>query len=157
MNCPLYTLIPLYTIIRHLRVLEIVNRIRTIYFSIIHWKQVPEKKRSLLWREVEQYPSASLTSCRSKGNEGEVVQLCWITTSWQHPYRNAKVVTRWWQPCQGPTRLSQGCHNPQHLVMALWQGCHNLVSKMTRLSQGCYELCTQFKSHLAAALFEKKS
>ena len=66
-----------------------------------------------------------------------------------YPYRNDKVVTRLWSPCNLVTTLLQPCHN---LATTLSQPCHNLVvypqslcnlaATLSIHSQGCHKLVT---------------
>ena len=78
-----------------------------------------------------------------------------------YPYRNDKVVTRLWSPCNLVTTLLQPCHDlvvfsQSHCNLAATlsnpsQGCDNLV---TTLRQPCHDLVVFSQSHcnLAATL-----
>ena len=78
-----------------------------------------------------------------------------------NPYRNDKVVTRLWSPCNLVTTLRQPCHNLVVYSQSLCnlaatlsnpsQGCDNLV---TTLRQPCHDLVVFSQSHcnLAATL-----
>ena len=54
------------------------------------------------------------------------------------PYRNDKVVTRLWSPCNLVTTLLQPCHN---LVVHSQSHC-NLAATLSNPSQGCHNLVT---------------
>ena len=66
-----------------------------------------------------------------------------------YPYRNDKVVTRLWSPCNLVTTLLQPCHNlattlsqPCSLFTIPLQPCSHIVYSFTRLSQACHNLAT---------------
>ena len=54
------------------------------------------------------------------------------------PYRNDKVVTRLWSPCNLVTNLLQPCHN----LVVYSQSLCNLAATLSIPSQGCRKLVT---------------
>ena len=54
------------------------------------------------------------------------------------PYRNDKVVTRLWSPCNLVTTLRKPCHN----LVVYSQSLCNLAATLSNPSQGCDNLVT---------------